>query len=108
MVTKIRKGNRTHLYIEEWMAARELSDETLANRLDTSRTTVWRWRTQQHRLNPEKIAQLAAALNLEPQDLWRPPARAERPSVDALLRDASDEIVQKAVELVAILRRTGT
>jgi len=97
MVTKIRSAARAHLYISEWMEHRGLSDDQIGNRLGVGRTSVWRWRTQQHRLNPEKIAALAEALDVEPQELWRPPARR---SVDALLRDAPDELHETAVDIV--------
>lgn len=105
MATRIRRGARTHLYITEWMKARELSDETLSGRLGVARETIWRWRTEQHRLNPEKIAGIASALDLDPAQLWSPP---ERPSVDVLLKDAPDDIRKKAAEMVHILVRTGT
>jgi transcriptional regulator with XRE-family HTH domain len=93
MVTRIRRGGRGHLYIEEWMAERGLSDERLAGRLGVARETVTRWRGQQHRLNPDKIAALASALDMEPQELWQPPGR---PSLDALVIDAAD-IVRRLV-----------
>lgn len=86
------------------MAYRGLSDEKLAGRLGVARETVTRWRGQQHRLNPEKIAALASALDCEPEDLWRLPSR---PSVDALLKGASDDLQQKAVEMITILRRSS-
>lgn len=105
MATRIRRGSRAHLYIEEWMADRGLNDENLAGRLNVARQTVWKWRREQHRLDPSKIAQIAHALDIEPEDLWRTP---NRPSVDALLADATDEMIQKAIEMVGILRRTGS
>jgi len=86
------------------MESRGLTDEKLAGRLGVSRQTVWKWQGQQHRLTPGKIAQLANALDIEPEDLWRTPSR---PSVDALLADAPDETVQKAIEMIGILRRSG-
>ena len=108
MVTYIHRRRRGHLYIAEWMEARGLSDEKIAGRLDVARETVTRWRNQQHRLNPDKIAALAGALGIEPEELWHPPALASRPSVDAILRDAPDELVRIAAEQAAILLKTGT
>lgn len=90
------------------MDDRGYSDENLAQRLSVDRVTVTRWRNQQHRLNPEKIAGIAAALDLEPEELWHQPGQATRPSVDALLRGAPDEMAQRAAEVVAILLKTGT
>lgn len=103
--TRIRQSARRHLYIDEWLEHRGLSDETMGGRLGVARETVWRWRTQQHRLNPEKIAALASALDIDPIQLWSPPTRT---SVDAMLTDASDDLRQKAAEMVSILVRTGT
>src|SRR5262245_58290340 len=37
-----------------------------------------RWRHEQHRLNPDKIATLASVLGIEPEDLWRSPAQQRR------------------------------
>jgi transcriptional regulator with XRE-family HTH domain len=104
MVTRIRRGGRQHLYIEEWMAERGLSDERLAGRLGVARETVTRWRGQQHRLNPDKIAALASALDMEPQELWHPPGR---PSLDALVKHSPDDLVIDAADIVRRLVSRG-
>lgn len=93
----IRRGARGHLYIEEWFQERGLNDEKVGNRIGVDRATVFRWRKEQHRLNPEKIATLAAALDVEPEDLWRPPARR---SLDALVKNSSDEVINMAFDIV--------
>lgn len=105
MVTRLKGNARTHLYIDEWMAKLGLTDEILAGRMETNRVTMWRWRTQQHRLNPQKIAAIAAAMDLQPEQLWRLP---DRPSVDAILRDAPDEAVQRVADVASIMLKTGT
>lgn len=104
MVTR-RRISTAHLYIEEWMQHLGLTDESLGLKMDKSRVTVWRWRTEQKRLNPDKIAAIAGALGLSSVDLWRPPWR---PSLDAIVQDAPDEIVQKAADIVRIVLKTGT
>lgn len=88
MVTSIGTNQRRrHLYLLEWRDYLGLSDETIGNRLDKDRATIWRWMNEQHRLNPDKIASLAAAMNLEPEQLWHhPPAKDDPPplpSIDA-------------------------
>jgi transcriptional regulator with XRE-family HTH domain len=98
MVTTVRRGSRGHLYIEEWFEVRGLNDEKVGNRIGVDRATVHRWRKQQHRLNPGKIAVLAEALDLEPEELFRPPGK--RPSLDALIKDASDDVVDMAFDVV--------
>ena len=102
MVTKIYKGRRGHLFIAEWMGRRGLNDERVANRLGVARETVTRWRTQQHRLNPGKIAAIASALDLEPVELFRPPTA--HPSLDVLLdglpteqQDATFDIMKRLI-----------
>lgn len=98
MVTRIRRGARAHLYITEWFAHRGLNDEKVGNRLELDRATVHRWRKEQHRLNPEKIAALAHVLDIEPEELWRPPTKR---SLDAALKDAPENIQDMAYDIVA-------
>lgn len=104
MVTQIGKNQRRrHLYIKEWMESRGYSDTTLAGRMDKDRTTVWRWVNEQHRLNPEKIAAIAAALDVEPEELWSlPPPVLDKPrppSIDAELEDADDDTRNAVLDL---------
>ena len=105
---RIRSHSRGHLYIAEWMEYRRLSDERLAGRLGVARETVTRWRKQQHRLNPEKIARLAIALDCKPEELWRPPPPAGRPSLDAMLEDATDDLHSMATDIVRRLAGQST
>jgi transcriptional regulator with XRE-family HTH domain len=98
MVTpvRIRHHARPHVYLTEHMEKLGLSDETLANRLDVSRQTVWRWQKETWRLDPPKMAALAEAMDLEgPGALFLPP---ERPSLDAILVDAPQDIYDALVE----------
>lgn len=104
MVTRIRKGARIHLFIKEHMEAKGISDETMAGRLGVARETIWRRYSEQHRLNPLKIAEFAHAMGLEPEDLYRPPLPPEPPphvpSIDAMLKDADEETQKLAFDLV--------
>ena len=98
MPTRIRqKGTRPHLYIAEWMAKLDLSDERLGERMDVARQTIYRWRTEQNRLNPGKIAALAVAMGRHAEDLYRPP---ERPSVDAMLKTATPDQIADTIAFV--------
>lgn len=110
MATGIRKGARVHLYITEWMEQRGLNDEKLGNRFNppVDRTTVFRWRKEQHRLNPEKIAALAKALDLTPQELWQPPRPDDQPSLDALVEAASPDLRATVTDVVRrLVGKTG-
>jgi transcriptional regulator with XRE-family HTH domain len=105
MVTKIRRGVRGHLYIEEWFRERGLNDEKVANRIGVARETVFRWRKEQHRLNPEKIAQLASALDLEPPELWRPPGSG--PSLDAMIQGSPPDTQAMIADIVRRMAGKG-
>lgn len=87
------------------MNHRGLSDEGLAAKLGVDRVTVTRYRNQQHRLNPDKQAAIAKALDIEPSELWYPPTG--RPSIDALLRGAPDEAVEKLAAFAATIAPKG-
>jgi transcriptional regulator with XRE-family HTH domain len=101
MVARIHSHRRGYLFLKEWMEHRRLSDERLAGRLDVARETVTRWRNQQHRLNPDKIARLASALDIDPTELWRSPAGP--PSIDAMVRDVPEDVRSTAVDIVRTL-----
>lgn len=108
MVTEIGGKRRQHLYLDEWMAFRGRNPAEIGKRLNVSRTTVWRWVKEQHRLTPDKIAALAYGLDCEPEDLWRLPSR---PSLDAIAKDAPDRMLKMAADLVRRIvdeEKTGT
>lgn len=98
VVTSIRKGAKVHLFIKEHMEALKISDEKLAGRLGVARETVWRRYTQQNRLNPNKIAEIANALGLESEDLYRPPGVR---SLDAMLKGVDEDTRKLAADLVS-------
>lgn len=103
--TRIRKGARPHLYLDEWFADRGVNDEQVAGRVGVARQTIWKWRTQQHRLDPIKIALLASALDCHPTQLWGPP---NRPSLDALVVDAPDDLRLMAHDVVSrLVKKAG-
>jgi DNA-binding Xre family transcriptional regulator len=96
-VTRIYKGRQDRLFLEEWMAKKAVDDKILAGRLGVARETVTRYRGQPSRLNTEKLAQVAFALDIEPEDLWRHP---ERPSLDAIVKDAPEDVQATAADIV--------
>jgi transcriptional regulator with XRE-family HTH domain len=101
---RIRKGARVHLYVREWVEHRRVSVERLAGRLGVDRSAIYKWINGDRRLKAEDIASIADALDIKPQDLWRPPSR---PSIDALLEGQPDSVVAKAAEMIEILKRAG-
>lgn len=110
MLKKIGSNQRKpHLYMTEW---REhigknlpggLSVQKVADRLETTRETVWRWENEQHRLNPEKLALYAIqGLGIEPEQLFRPP---HRESADAHLKHLKQDKFDEAMDIVKRLAR---
>ena len=92
-----RNAPKAYLYIKEWMEAKKVSDDELANRLRVSRAQVWKWCNQQHRLNPQKIADVARALGIKPEELWHPPTE---PNLNAIIADAPADLRATAVDIV--------
>lgn len=93
---------RSHLFIEEWLRYCGFSDDDAAQKLGVQRETVYRWRTQQHRLNPQKIRRLATLCGIEPGEFWHMPGV---PSIDSMLRDAPADIRRMAADIVSRLMK---
>lgn len=106
MVSRIRKGARAHVYLDEWCEHLGLTHEQLGLRVGVARNTIWRWSKEQWRLDPPKLAAIADAMGLEDvRDLFR---RPERPSIDAVLHDAPDEVFQATLELARRLNQKAS
>jgi transcriptional regulator with XRE-family HTH domain len=88
------------LYVSEWIAHRHLSDDAIASELGVSRETIWRWRSGKRKLHVETLVQLATVLDIEPHQFWLPPSR---PSIDALLKYATDDVWACAYDIVSRL-----
>ena len=87
------KSRAPHLFISEWFKHLGVNDAQIAAKIGVNRETVFRWRKEQWRLNPEKIRQIANTLGIKPEQLWHPPTRE---SIDNLL-DGTDEETRKMV-----------
>lgn len=93
-------GARRHLYITEWMRQCGFSDESLGEKMDLPRQTIYRWRTQEHRVTPHKQFDLAIALGIDPTDLWRLPGPPNRRSIDEMLASADDKQMTDVIDFV--------
>lgn len=102
MVARIRSRSprRWRVYFKEWREARDLTQQQLAERLGTTHVTVSRMETGARQWNQGYLEALAEALDTEPQNLFHHPGR---PTLDELLRDASDEDRQRAIQVVKTL-----
>lgn len=68
------------------------TDITLGAKLGVPRETVYRWRMQHHRLNPDKIDILAEALDIDSLDLWvHPDVKSAAQKLESLPEQAKRE-----------------
>lgn len=86
------------------MDALGVSDTDLANRLDTTRTTVWRWRMEQWRLRPGKVKAIADALGIDERQLYELPRKETRPSLDDEARELPDPLYAVALQTIRALK----
>lgn len=97
MVTRIHKHVKRRLYLKEHRKAAGVSAVAMAGRLGIERESVYRQEREPRRVDSEKQADWAAALNIEPEALWSPPGT---PSVDNLLRAAPEDVQIMATDIV--------
>jgi transcriptional regulator with XRE-family HTH domain len=90
-----------HLYLEEWLAHLGVTDIELAKRIGAARETIWRYQAGKRQPAPARQAEIAKALGIKPAQLWEmPPGGNRRPSLDAIIEGASDEVYGMAVDIV--------
>lgn len=82
------------------MAHLGVKDAALAKPMGTTRETITRYRDGTRRPNDLKIIQIAKALGIQPGQLFQHPSR---PSVDAMLVGAPEEVLKEAAAHTAIL-----
>jgi transcriptional regulator with XRE-family HTH domain len=102
MPAKIGPKKRRRIYLVEWREHRGLTQEQLANRLETAGITVSRWERGVVLLNTDTMAAIAEALGIEPEDLYHHP---DQPTPNQLLRDQSKEVGEQALSLIRAIRR---
>lgn len=105
MVTRIGPKRPRRHYLKDWRESRGLTQQQLADRLDTGKDQISRWESGKRGMTAEVIDAVSDALQIEPGDLFRDPAT---PSADQLLRNAPPEIQRQALALIETLIRTGT
>lgn len=104
MVTRLIKRPP---FPREWRRAKKAPATSLADRLGIERESYYRLERDPSKFNAGELAELAAALNIEPEALWRLPE--DRPSLDAMVRNAPNDLKDTAADIVARLmaRKTG-
>jgi len=88
MVTR-RKPVARRLYLREHREAKGISAETMGERLGIERESVYRLENKHWGVSSQKQAAYAAALGLEPEELWRPPGD---PTLDAIVSRAPEDV----------------
>lgn len=101
-----RALRRLEWFIKEWRQRKGLTQEQLATRLDTNKGQVSKLERGDQRMNDYWILGISEALGISPGDLLTPP---DRPTLDDLLREASQEQVSKIRDIVrAFLGKSAT
>src|SRR5882672_1037808 len=99
------------LYITEHMNAQRISDAELGGRFGVSRQTVFRWRTEQRRLNIAELQAIAEVLKtdlaglLEPPESQTPGPHKKQVSFDAAGRHITDpEARERIAKIIQDMR----
>ncbi len=85
-------------FTREWRIKKGLSQDQLAEMLDTNRGQISKLERGDLRMNDDWIAGIASAMGIEPSDLLRDPA--DPPSLMDVLRHLSAEQEQKIREFI--------
>jgi DNA-binding XRE family transcriptional regulator len=99
VTTRIRKHTKPRLFLKEHRVAKGVSARDMAGRLGIERESVYRIE-RETRANSQRQAQWAAALDIEPEALWRLPMAPRQESLDEIIRDAPPEIQKMAADIV--------
>jgi transcriptional regulator with XRE-family HTH domain len=102
MVTRIGPRKAFRLYLREWREHRGLTQDQLAQRIGKAKGQVSGWESGSRGLRQDMAADLAYALDISIDDLYRDPAA---PSADDLLRDAPPEVRALAIDMIKTLLR---
>lgn len=113
MVTRIGPKTPRKHYLVEWRTKLGLTQEQVADRMDTYKGQVSNWENYKRAITPNVQMALAEALDLDdPNDIFRDP---EQPTPADLLRDASiremtlilneqdAKLKEQALEMVKVL-----
>ena len=90
------------LFIKEHREACGLTQEQLADRLDTTKGVISKLESGQQRYNQDWLEELAFALDCHVSELYRPPASL---SADEMIARMSPEIRQTAINLLESMEK---
>jgi DNA-binding XRE family transcriptional regulator len=99
---RIRQFSPPRHYLKEWREKLNLTQQQLADRLETGKDQVSRYENNNRKMTLEMAGAFAEAMGLDNLALFRHP---DAPSVDELLRNASPEQRRQAFAVIeAILK----
>lgn len=102
MIARIRKHTPPRLYLREWRNHVGLTQEQLADRLDTYKGQISNYENGKRDLDSGVQASIAEALGIDVPDLYRSP---DRPSADALLRDEPADFRDEVIGMIQAMKR---
>jgi transcriptional regulator with XRE-family HTH domain len=97
MVTRIGPRKQFRHFIAEWREKLNLTQEQLAERIETTKATISRWENNERDPPLKALGALAEAMGIEIEQLFMDP---ERPSADALLKMSSAKTRRFALKMV--------
>jgi transcriptional regulator with XRE-family HTH domain len=98
-----RTTKELHAYLKEWRQFKDLTQEQLAARMETTAANISRKENSKRQPKPDFLYGFASALDLDdPADLFYPPQVA---AVASIIRDIPEENREHAVEVLKTFRR---
>lgn len=97
--------NPVRHFLREWREAKGLTQQQLADRLDTGKDQVSRFENNKRAMTIDAAAAFGDALGIGPLAIFRHP---DTPSADELLRTASPEQRKQAIAIIETILKTGT
>jgi transcriptional regulator with XRE-family HTH domain len=92
-----RPKRRPEAFLKFWREKRGLSQAEVARRVGTSPDQVSRWESGHRGISLTVFRQIAAALGVDPADLFRHP---DRPSLDKLARNLPEQDLHKLARVI--------
>jgi plasmid maintenance system antidote protein VapI len=99
MVTRIHSRRPPQLFIKEWQEHWGITPSALAARIGVTRESYYRLLREPPRITIPKLHEIAYAMGhgMTAQDFFRPP---QRPSMDAMIENAPEDLQRTAVDIV--------
>jgi transcriptional regulator with XRE-family HTH domain len=104
----IRPRRQAHIYLAEWMERRGIKPQELADRLDTSKSVIYKLMNGTQRYNQDWLEEIAYQLGREVADLFRPPLEPDAEGLLAKLSPGRRKTAITVIENLIDEEKTGT